>query len=405
MSLSILFLVVAAFLLTLSAGLIIAYRSGGPLRSAPSSGTSEASPGPEGAQPLSTSPAPTRGVGSSLFTAAAGAPEDDRRTVGVEIEVADIPVREAAEAIAALFDGSEVVLDEGVGAELDSGERHLLAECEVETELGVFRVERDSHALKAALGHSASERDLEERIALDIVEPWVPTEIVSPPLPIEAIPRMDEIMAALRVRGAKGTRASPLYALGLHLNPELRDPSAERILAHLRAFFLLRDVLRDRIDVDLSRRASPYIERHGRRYVELVLDPDYAPDLDELVDDYLRLEPTRNRELDMLPLFAHLRPEKVAALGDERVNARPTFHYRLPNSDPEDSSWSVMREWRRWRLVEALANDGDELRAWMRAWREQSAFDRVLRGWKRTVDRELLGRAAESREAGEERVA
>ncbi|OBX33760.1 putative amidoligase enzyme [Halomonas elongata] len=40
-----------------------------------------------------------------------------------------------------------------------------------------------------------------------------------------------------------------------------------------------------------------------------MLDPDYQPDLRTLIDDYLEYNPTRNRELDLLPLFAYLDPE------------------------------------------------------------------------------------------------
>ena len=37
-----------------------------------------------------------------------------------------------------------------------------------------------------------------------------------------------------------------------------------------------------------------------------MLDAGYGPDLGALIDDYLAANPTRNRALDLLPLFAEL---------------------------------------------------------------------------------------------------
>jgi len=89
----------------------------------------------------------------------------------------------------------------------------------------------------------------------------------------------------------------------------------------------------------------------------VVLAPGYAPDLDGLVDDYLKYNPTRNRGLDLLPILAMHDLEKVKAISEEPelVRARPAYHYRLPNSMIEDRSWSLAAEWNRWVLVERLA--------------------------------------------------
>ncbi|MEO1695005.1 MAG: amidoligase family protein, partial [Pseudomonadota bacterium] len=111
---------------------------------------------------------------------------------------------------------------------------------------------------------------------------------------------------------------------------------------------------------------------------------------DALIDDYLRLSPTRNTELDLLPLLAHLDADRVRrALPDEKVRARPTFHYRLPNAEIGNPNWSALREWNRWVLVEQIAADDAFLTETLDAYRRarggalsgpwQAAFaDRVI---------------------------
>ena len=72
---------------------------------------------------------------------------------------------------------------------------------------------------------------------------------------------------------------------------------------------------------------------------------------------------TRDRELDLLPLFAHLVPDQVyATVSETLVKPRPTFHYRLPNSRVDDAAWGgVIEEWNRWVAVERLAADAPRL--------------------------------------------
>jgi hypothetical protein len=63
-------------------------------------------------------------------------------------------------------------------------------------------------------------------------------------------------------------------------------------------------------------------------------------------------------------VFAHVRPERVRASAREpnQLHPRPTFHYRLPNSQVDDAGWSFAEEWNRWVEVERLAAD-DRARA------------------------------------------
>ncbi len=197
-------------------------------------------------------------------------------------------------------------------------------------------------------------------------------------------------MRALREKGGLGSSDKLVYSFGVHFNPEAPSLDAANILAHLRAFVLLSAYLRKAGQTDLTRRVLPHISPHPPAYLARILNPDYAPDLSTLIDDYLEFSPTRNRDLDLLPLFAHLDEERVRrAVGSEhKVNARPTYHYRLPNSQVGDPLWSVTSEWRSWLMVERLANDPERLHSWMVAYRARPGewLDDILFPWADEVE-------------------
>ena len=37
-----------------------------------------------------------------------------------------------------------------------------------------------------------------------------------------------------------------------------------------------------------------------------------------------------------------------AVLPNEKINGRPTFHYRLPDARLSDPGWSIAPDWNRW---------------------------------------------------------
>lgn len=190
----------------------------------------------------------------------------------------------------------------------------------------------------------------------------VPTEVVTPPLPWTELALIDNLAAALRKAGAEGSAASAAYGFGLHLNPEVASTDTPYLLAHLRAYLLLSDWLRRDIHLDTTRRVLPHADPFPVEYSRLVLEPGYKPSTRRLVDDYLLHNPTRNRELDLLPLFCHLEEKRVRkALDDERIKPRPTFHYRLPDMALEKPDWRPTQEWQRWLEVERLAADDRRL--------------------------------------------
>ena len=275
-------------------------------------------------------------------------PDGSLRRVGVELEFGGPGIVEAAAALARAL-GGEVRCDDGYRCTIPG------------SLLGELVVELDMRLAHPAEGDGALVRGMRDLVGA-VGSLWMPAEVATAPLPIDRIGEADRLLEPLRRAGAYGTRRHLHHAFGLQFNPELPDCEPRTIRDHMRAFALLAPRLRAEIGVDLSRRLSAYIEPWPEAYVERILDPAYAPDLAALIDDYLDANPTRNRELDMLPLFAHLDDRRVRArLPDEKISARPTFHYRLPDSRVDEAGWTITAEWNRWVAVERLASDAARL--------------------------------------------
>ncbi len=276
------------------------------------------------------------------------------RTVGVEIELTGLDVAAIADTVARQFGGTV------------ARENDYLAH--IETDLGEFRVEVDLHLLQR-IGKSRAQPSgdtgvvaaLRDAVA-SVAELIAPFEVVTPPLPYPLVTRVDELADALAAAGGRGTHAGLLYALGLHLNPQVPAPTAEVIHATLRAYAILEPWLRARAGVDVSRRVTPFVDPYPAAYVEQLAGETSAPPMERLIDDYLRHNPTRNRGLDLLPLFSSIDRERVAkVVSDDRVKSRPTYHYRLPDSRVGEAGWLVSDEWRRWVLVEEVAASPERL--------------------------------------------
>jgi hypothetical protein len=200
-------------------------------------------------------------------------------------------------------------------------------------------------------------------------ESLVPLEIVSPPLPLDRLNEVEKLIEHLRSIGAKGSSDSSINAFGLHLNPELAKHDARYITASLKAFICLYEWLVDNAKIDFSRRVTSYIDPFPRDYIKKVLALDYWPDLATLIDDYLIDNPTRNRALDMLPLFKFLDEDRVTSkLDEELIKARPTFHYRLPNSEVDKKNWGLYVAWNDWLEVEYMAANEAKLNSCCQAY-------------------------------------
>ena len=273
----------------------------------------------------------------------------DERRVGFELEFSGIDLMRAASVVRDEFDGT--LLEQSA------------AEVVVDTDLGHFNVEIDWDLLKRTAAAAQDKvEDLVEKVS-KAAAMVVPVEVVCPPIPMSDIHLLGAMVQSLRDAGALGTEESLIAAYGVHINPEAPDLSAGTIDRYLRAFCLFQWWLEEQSDVDLARRISPYVELFDQTYIRVLLSRK-GPDMATLIDDYLEHNATRNRALDMLPLFAHVDEDRVRkSIDDPKIKPRPTFHYRLPNCRIDDPEWSLASSWNLWCLVERLANDDASLRS------------------------------------------
>lgn len=323
------------------------------------------------------------------------AQNDAERRLGIEIELAGLTPDIMAGIIQALY-GGEVVPETALEYRIR------------DTRFGDFMVELDASYLKqlaekkamldkvAAEKGEAAEVSLLDVLPTDLLtraaEQLVPWEIVAPPVPFSAVADLEEMVTRLRNAGAMGTRHAMQYAFGVHLNPELPDLSPATIINYLRAYFCLYDWIVFQDQTDLTRKLTTYIKHFDRGYIQRIIAWDYRPDQAQMIDDYLVNNPTRNRSLDMLPLFAHLDEARVKrVVNDPRIKSRPTFHYRLPNCDIDNPLWNLGKPWAMWLEVERLVSDEARLQQLCEDY--QYHLNRLMHGlddrWVRHVDASL----------------
>lgn len=281
------------------------------------------------------------------------------RRIGVEIEFGGLRPEAILAAIRAAV-GGEVERKSQVVYEIH------------DTAVGRLELELDFRLLKKAAEETEQIDDLPEWLMevstwtaewLErIVSQVVPWEIVTSPMPMQDLHRLEPLIVQLREAGALGTRHAPHFAFGVHLNPELPDLAADTLTRYLKAYLCLKDWLRERSHLDLLRVLSPYIKEFDNGYVRKVVAPSYQPSRSVLIDDYLEWNPTRNRSLDMLPVFAEVDAERVRRMVDDPlIKARPALHYRLPNCEIDQPDWRLEPLWNDWLEVERLAADPDRL--------------------------------------------
>lgn len=281
----------------------------------------------------------------------------DERRCGIEIEYIDVPLARAADIIAELWSGD-------IHWQHD---RHATIST---ASLGDFTVELDVEWMQKLSQQVKEDKErglmplaeTADKVLFPMVSSVAPNEIVSPPIPFSRLGELDELVNRLREAGAKGTSDSVIYAFGVHLNPEAPDLEATTILNYLRAFLLLYEWMKHDMRIDNTRTLTGFARAFPIEYVRKIMQPDYAPNMDELIDDYLHFNPSRNRALDMLPLFCHIDNKRVRAkVEDTLVKSRPTFHFRLPNCHIDRIDWDLSNAWSYWVRVESLAWDAPRL--------------------------------------------
>ncbi|MEX5727330.1 hypothetical protein Ga0609869_000683 [Rhodovulum iodosum] len=293
------------------------------------------------------------------------------RRVGVEIEFGGLTEMETAALVQAVL-GGRVVEDTPHEFVVDG------------TTLGDVEVCLDT-ALRDKAGTALAD------LGLELGRAVVPVEIVTAPLTPDDLPHLEDLRKRLRAGGAQGSGGGLFLGFGVHLNPEIEGPEVGHILPVVRAYALLEDWLRKADPIDPSRRLLPFVDPYPRSFVDrLAGAPDWS--LGALIDAYLEETPTRNRGLDMLPVFRHLDEARVLAGLDDAsaVSARPAYHYRLPDSRLDDPEWTLAYEWNRWVMVERLANRPDALERLARDWLEyREAWTTTRPDWLAHVEARL----------------
>jgi hypothetical protein len=314
--------------------------------------------------------------------------DGSQRRVGVEIELSGLGYDELLRLCSQLL----------------GGENHQVSRyvSEVQTDLGPFTIELDSDPIKdldlqdARLPQSVRELGGHAMSVIDAAaEKIVPLEIISPPLPFNELDRVEVLCDELREAGALGSREAIYYAFGLQLNPELPDLEPATLLRYLRAFAALYEWLKARHQVDISRKLTTYIEPWNSTYIDLLIAEDYAPDMPQLMKDYLHYNPTRNKALDLLPLFAHIDKELLARYVDDvRIKSRPTLHYRLPDCDIDNALWHFSTVWNDWVILEQLVANVPDLDALNRVFRKSRKLSlrNLTHSWVETTNQWLRER-------------
>lgn len=312
----------------------------------------------------------------------------DERRVGIEIELSGLGYTDLVSLVARLLNGSSRPVSRYVE--------------EVDTDLGAFTIELDSDPIKDL---DLRDESLPESLrelgghAMDMIdsaaEKIVPLEIVGPPLAFSNLDRIEHLCDELHRAGALGSREALYYAFGLQLNPELPDLRPATIVRYLQGFAALYDWLKSRHQLDISRKFTTYIEPWNSTYTDCLIMPDYDPDQDTLMRDYLKYNPTRNRALDLLPLFAYLDSKLLAEyVNDVRIKSRPTLHYRLPDCDIDNPEWHFSTVWNDWVVLEQLVNHAEDLQALLREFRESRriSFHSLTHSWPTTCHNWLRAR-------------
>ncbi len=271
------------------------------------------------------------------------------RLCGIEIEFAGPTELETGTLIARLFGGT--VKDQG---------DHSVTVCD--TIFGDIEVELDISLRKREDLPFLNE-------GLDAFRGLIPVEVVTPPLSRAQLAGFNTICDSLRGIGAMGSRTGVLLGFGVHVNPEVVAPDHRFTLDTITAYAMLEPWLRMKEQIDATRRMMPFVGAWPKGLVSALANNSYDSLADVMRMASVHIK-SRNQSLDLLPLFKHAEPELFAEIFkiDDKTAARPTFHFRLPDSRIDEADWSLSQPWQVWRQVELVAANSDLLAALCAAW-------------------------------------
>lgn len=270
------------------------------------------------------------------------------RLIGVEIEFAGLPEDRVAR-----------IVTDTLGGRAEQGD-------------GPFWTVTDSVIGRLDIYLDTAMRKLERSMLRDellrLGREVIPVEIVTEPIGMDRMARLQELVAALGAAGAKGSGSGLFFGFGIHFNIQIVSDHVSDIHRTLLAYALIEDWLRNVMPIDETRRILPFTDPYPTIFVHdpIAAGPDV--DLETLIALYLDHCPSRNFGLDMLPLFAHFAPDRVRDRIGDATSARPAFHFRLPDCRIDEADWGLPAEWRRWIAVESVAADGALIGRLCREW-------------------------------------
>ena len=284
------------------------------------------------------------------------------RHIGFEIEFSNIDIEKTLHMFKEDF-GFKVDKVNNYYYKLDSRYGEFILELDFEL-LTKQKLKKTAKEFFKTTGIKIDEEGIEslEEMIGDLSKDIVPYEIATPPISLDDVEIVEQIIDKLKQNNAKGTKHKLHYAFGIHLNIEAISLDVDSLLSYMRSYVILQEFINKDAKIDITRKITPFIDNFKDGYIKHILNKNYNPTMDEFISDYIEFNPTRNRSLDMLPILAFIDEKHVRKiLGDEKIKPRPTFHYRLSNSMIDQENWSIWDEWDRWLLVEELANDKDSL--------------------------------------------
>jgi len=114
---------------------------------------------------------------------------------------------------------------------------------------------RKEHQLETFSGEL---NDSAETLLKQVSLPVVPLEIVSPPLPLDRLIEIEELIVALRNIGARGTSDQLTNAFGMQFNPEIHSQETHQLTAFIKAFLCCYEWIYERSKVNLMRRMTRF---------------------------------------------------------------------------------------------------------------------------------------------------
>lgn len=278
----------------------------------------------------------------------AGAP----RRIGCEVEFAGLDEISVADA-----------LQTTLGGDVDQEHAHLAYLRD--SRIGTLKIVLDT-ALPKDPANPAT------RAMTGVLAKLIPVEIVTQPLLLDELGTFSAALTALETQGAVGSQEAALYGFGVHLNVESSGQAVPHTAKTIRAFAALEPYLRDVFPINLTRRIMPFIKTWPDAFVRDLFEhrPTTLRHVMVIAADHL---PSRNFGLDLYPMFKDAWPQDFDEwfAQDSATKARPSFHFRLPDSRLGERGWSLVEAWNMWRLIEEVAQDDHTLslleNAWLRA--------------------------------------